>query len=351
MVFGGKMSKQAKQLLVLAVVFVLALGCGLSGKVEPTVDTAGGEATTAPEVSPTQDVGGGESGGEDEIAASDISGSLEGLDSYRMRFTMTFEGTDGDGETVQSTLEMEVEYVRDPFAMRVAISGSDEDIGLAGETMEMVQIGDQQYTVFEGQCMVTPADESFTDMGLFETEDLLSDIESAHRVMPDETVNGVACRHYKFDEQSTVGFSSANGEIWVAVDGNYLVKYTLEADGKNPINDEEGHVEWVYELRDINAPITIEPPAGCESVGSEFPMMPDATNVMMMEGTVMYESASAFDDVLAFYQDEMVAAGWTSEDSFVGEGVASLTYTKDGRTATVMLSAGDDVVSVVISAE
>ncbi|MBN1977706.1 MAG: hypothetical protein JW918_09920 [Anaerolineae bacterium] len=347
------MSIQTKRLLVLAVVFVLTLGCGLSGKVEPTVDTTGDEATTAPEVSPTEDAGGEEeSGGKDEIAASDISGGLEGLDSYRMHFTMTFEGTSGDGETEQSTLEMEVEYVRDPFAMRIAISGSDEDVGLTGGTMEMVQIGDQQYTVFEGQCMVTPAEESLAETALFETEDLLSDIESAHRVMPDETVNGVACRHYTFDEQSMVGFTSAKGEIWVAVDGDYLVKYTLEADGKNSINDEEGHVEWVYEVRDINAPITIEPPAGCESVAeSEFPMMPDATNVIMMEGTVMYESASAFDDVLAFYKDEMVAAGWTSEDSFVGEGVASLTYTKDGRTASIMLSAGDGVVSVVISTE
>ena len=105
-------------------------------------------------------------------------------------------------------------------------------------------------------------------------------------------------------------------------------------------------------MRDVNQPITIEPPPGCEAAKSEFPMLPDATGVTTMGGMVMYESASSFDDVLAFYQEQMPADGWSDTgDSFISEGTAMLSYTKDGRTATVTLTEGDGTVSVMIMGE
>jgi hypothetical protein len=163
------------------------------------------------------------------------------------------------------------------------------------------------------------------------------------------------CRHYKFDEKGLTwgAFARAQGEVWVAVEGDYVVKYTLQADGKDPVGgNDEGHIKWEYEVRDVNQPITIEPPAGCSAAESEFPIMPDAAEVTTMSGMVMYTSASTFDQVQAFYQEQMPANGWDdSGDSFTGPGSAMLSYTKDGRTATVTIGGEDGEVSVMIMSE
>ena len=77
---------------------------------------------------------------------------------------------------------------------------------------------------------------------------------SARRVRPDENINGVLCRHYTFDEKgvSWEGISRVQGEMWIAVEGDYVVKFTMEADGENPFSKEDGHIEWVYDVRDVN---------------------------------------------------------------------------------------------------
>jgi hypothetical protein len=190
------------------------------------------------------------------------------------------------------------------------------------------------------------------DMELFKVDDAIGGLENARRVRPDETVNGVLCRHYVFDDKALAGwsaFTQAEGEMWVAVDGDYVVRYLLQAEGKNPITGDEGHIEWEYEIRDANESIVIEPPAGCEAAESEFPIMADATNMSTMGGFVTYESGSSFDDVLSFYQEQMVADGWgEASDAFVSSGNAILSYTQDERAATVTLTESDGKVSVVI---
>jgi hypothetical protein len=349
--------------LFLSVILLLGLtlGCGLSGlggiggeeAPSPTEAPPGGEVSEPPsggEVSEPPG-GGAETEEEEEIGLSSVSSGLQSLDSYRSSFKMAFEGTTG-GEAEQWAYEMDVETVRDPFAQRVVIRGSDVE-----EAVESVQIGDRQYLVLgQGQCISSSADESDTmDTEIFEPDDVIGGLAEARRVRPDEKVNGVLCRHYTFDE-SNVGwgtFAHAEGEVWVAVEGDYVVRYTLQADGKTPVTgDEEGHIEWEYEVRDVNAPITIEPPAGCESAESDFPIMPDATDMTTMGGMVMYTSASSFDDVLAFYQEQMPANGWSDTgDPFISSDNAMLGYSKEGRSVTITLAREDGTVSVLIMSE
>jgi hypothetical protein len=352
--------------LTLTVLLSLTLSCGLFGgggsdeAPPPAEEPAGGEEVSEPEVAP----GGGEeteeiepepepeTEEEEDISLSSVTSGLQNLDSYRGHFEMTFERSGGEEEG-EWVMEMDIEQVREPFAQRITIMGGE--VGL-GEGFESVQIGDQQYIVFgEGQCISTSAsEEDPIDMEMFQIDDAIGGLESASRVLPDEMVNDILCRHYVFDETSLGWgtFSSAEGEVWVAVDGGYVVKYTLQAEGQNPVTNEEGTLEWSYDISDVNQSILIEPPAGCEATESEFPIMPDATNQSSMGGLITYESASSFDDVLSFYQEQMPANGWSdSGDSFVSSGSAMLSYTKDGRTATVALTDSEGTISVVIMSE
>jgi hypothetical protein len=357
--------------LVLTLLLGLTLGCGLIRGKEETppppaeeAPAAGEEApspTEAPsveeaepeEVESEEESEEAESGEEEveEIDVSSITGGLGDLDSYRSHFEMSFQDTSSDEAEVW-TLVMDTEYIRDPFAQRVVIGGSDAEGGL-----ESVRIGDQQYFVFgeEDECMSSSVGEGEPmETELFEPDDFFGELGKARRVRPDEEVNGILCRHYTFDETFFTwdDISSAEGEMWVAVDGDYVVKHVLEAEGKNPTTGEEGHIEWLYEVNDINGSFSIEPPADCEAAESEFPVMVDAIDLSTLAGMVTYNSPSSFDDVLAFYQEEMVAWGWSEgEGSFVSEGTAMLSYTKDGDTVTVMLTGEEGTVSVVIMGE
>jgi len=349
------MAKLFRLFVPLGLLLSLTLGCGLfglsggGGETPPAAESPSGDEE-APPAAEAPSGGTGteeEEEEEEEISLSSITSGLQSLDSYRSHFTMTFEGAT-DGDTEQWVLEMDIEYVRDPSAQRVVVRG-----GEAGEGFESVQIGDRQYAVFgEGQCISSSADESDAmDAEFFEPDDIIGGLAKAHRVRPDERVNGILCRHYAFDETGITwgGFSHAEGEAWVAVEGEYVVKYILQADGKNPTTGDEGHIGWEYEVRDVNEPITIEPPAGCETAESEFPIMPDASDVTTMGGMVMYTSASSFDDVLAFYREQMPADGWSDTgDSFTSPGSAMLSYTKEDRAATITLTGEDGAVSVII---
>lgn len=358
------MIRRFELFLPLALLLALALGCGLSGlggtggDAPPPAEVPSGDEeavspTDVPSGEEVSEAPGAEAESEEEevVSLPSVTGGLQGLDSYRSHFKMTFEGTT-DGEAETWVYEMDMEAVRDPFAQRVVVQGA-----LVGESLEAVQIGDQQYFVLgEGQCISSSADEDeMMDTEIFEPDDVIGGLENARRVRPDEQVNGIPCRHYKFDETSVVwgGFAHAEGEIWIAVEGDYVVRYTLQADGGNPVTgDDEGHVEWEYEVRDVNEPIAIEPPAGCAAAESDFPIMPDAMDMTTMGSMVMYTSASAFDDVLAFYQEQMPANGWSStDDSFVSADTAMLGYTKEGRSATITLGTEDGAVSVLIMSE
>jgi len=348
------MTRLFRIFIPLSLLLGLTLACGLGGGGEeappPTEAPSGGEEAPPPTEAPAGGEETEEKEEEEEISLSSITSGLQSLDSYRGHFKMTFDGA-AEGEAEHWVYEMDTEYVRDPFAQRVVIRGTDAEEGL-----EIVQVGDRQYLVFEeGQCMSTSASEDdVMDTEIFTPEDVIGGLEDARRVRPDERVNGIPCRHYTFDEAAVVwaGFAHAEGEVWVAVDGDYVVRYTLRADGKNPTTGDEGHIEWEYEVRDVNVSITIEPPPGCEVAEGEFPIMPDATDMATMGGMTTYTSASSFDDVLAFYQEQMQASGWSDAgDSFIGPDNAMLSYAKEERTVTIALTSEDGPVSVLIMSE
>jgi len=343
--------KPLRLLVPCALLVSLMLACGPLGAVKETPaaveEPTGGEEA----VSPTEAPSGGEvaTEGEEEIELSSVTSGLQSLDSYRANFKMAVTDTAGGGAE-EWAYEMDMEVVRDPFAQHMVIQG------VAAEgVFEMFQIGDQRYiSLGEGQCISTSAEGEAMDAAMFEPGDVIGGLSNARRVRPDQDVNGIRCRHYKFNETALVwrGFSKAEGEVWMAVEGEYVVKYTLQAEGKDPASGKEGHLDWVYEIRDVNEPISIEPPAGCGAAESEYPIMPDATDMTTMQNMVTYTSASSLDDVLAFYKEQMPANGWSETgDSFTSEGTAMQSYTKEGVTVSLTLTEQDGKVSVLIMSQ
>lgn len=287
------------------------------------------------------------------VEAPDIR-SLDTLDSYRQ--TMTTR-TVSDGEVTEWTLVME--FVRDPAATRMVWTSVDEEG--EEESWETVQIGTTTYMRGdendEGQAEWI----SYTSEDAEEPE-AAADITnwvSAGNYLDDpscsrkgrEEVDGQGATLYVCDAGVFGAYSSiwgATGKLiegsvqtWVSDEYNVALRSISEWIGE----DDEGiRHEYRSEavITDINEPFTIEAPAGVDAPGlpDDVPLYPGATMTMAMAGIVGFEVEAALADVSAFYREQMEVEGWTLDSEYEG----MLNYSKDGRTAMIMLSESDDLI-------
>ena len=236
-------------------------------------------------------------------------------------------------------------------------------IGSGPGTFEMVQIGGVSYLIVssgseENECLTFSESGSAPEQAAAFSPDTFlagTDLASARRIRPNENINGVMTRHYRITaaEALLFGLSNYTVDIWIAVDGGHPVRQTLVADGPlTGFATGDGHIEWTYDLLDINGPVDIQAPAGCDApVGLDFPTMPDATEVSSFGSIVSYTSASSAADIAAFYKAELPAQGWVLEsDETFGE-VISLGFARDAEQASITIVEGDGVSNVLITIE
>jgi len=297
-----------------------------------------------------------EAEGDAEDAAPQIdTDALEGLDSYRARFSAEWVPEEGEGET----FSFEEAHTRNPAAQRLAMEGMMED-----ESVEIVQIEDQSWMCTGGACTQMQADpeelaSGFSDAALFNPGETLDDADT--RFVGRETVNGVQTRHYELDltametaflAQGDV--SDPSGEVWVADEPDlpqlavrFVMSWTEIRDGVT------GEAGFTYETYDINQPFTIEPPegAGASGLPEDVPAYPNGEQTFSMEGMTSFETADPVADVAEFYRNGLAAEGWTAESDDDFDGLVQQQWTKDGRTLNVMVSEEDDVTSVIITIE
>jgi hypothetical protein len=324
----------------------------------PTVQT-GGEATSAPAQGAATTV---PSGAEQDLTVSSVTEGLASLQSYKSTMTMQFSGTDDQGQPVNGSWQTEEDYTQEPQAQRIAITSS----GFSTETVqtgsfEMITIGDTTYMLTQDEngepsCIsISSSEQSNMQQGLY-TPDVLGGINDAKYVNT-ETVNGVQAKHYAWSEgsQSLLGFASSKGDVWKAVDGDYVVKYVAEASGKGALfgaTQEEGTISIDYELSDVNGSFTIEAPDSCAGPATDIPIMADAQDKSSFGEMLSYSSPSDFATVVDFYKTEMPNNGWQSSgEPMEVEGLASLEFTKDSRTAQVVITYDSDakLTSVTVS--
>jgi hypothetical protein len=370
-------------MLVVTVLALAALACSIgggggqpsdTGAVTPASSEGGGGEVSA---SPTKEMatpassegGGGEvstppptkematsapTPAENDLTLSTLTDGLAMLKSYKSTFVVKFVGKDGQGQPVDGSFETREEFTQEPRAQRIAVTSmgfSQEQADQSG-AFEMITIGDTSYMVMQDQdgkrsCISTSSDEATQpEQGLFSPA-TLGGVSGAKYVKTD-TVNGIKTKHYAWKEGGLVGlgFTSAKGDVWVAVDGNYVVKYTAEATGKDMLfgsTAEEGTITVEYNLTEVNGSFQIEPPADCEAPATDIAIMADAKDKSTFGEMVSYTSASAFADVVEFYKTEMPNNGWQpSGEPTEMEGLAMLEFAKDSRKAQVMISYDTD---------
>jgi hypothetical protein len=335
-------------------------------------ETPTAEAVETPEVEMTEAPLESTEGGQEEANLdlnSSISG-LESLNSYRASFRFDWNGIKGD-QPVTGYMAMRSAFVREPPAQELYFEGQgfegDADQGLG--QVSFIQVGDTAwfYESESDSWMQVPAGSlDFAEGLFFQPEDLLEDfdVSKGRRNLLPEQVNGVQTHKYTFDENDfdlsdpSTGeqVTRAKGEVYVAVDGGYVVRLVVDADFNYENPDElfeEGNVKMTFDISDVNQPIIIEPPAEAEAQAGgrdDIPMLPDAEVDFASAELISYRTASSAEDTAGFYQEKMTKNGWTAEDdTMTFEGGAFLNYTKGNETASIIISSEENETSVLIN--
>ena len=367
------MKQQSLVLLAVAVLSIAALACsalGGAGKVPEAVSTAqavatevksaesGTPAPKATAVKPQSPASA--SGGGDALSLQSRDAGLDKLKSYKMRWLAEWKSTDSSS-TESAGWDWVEEYSSDPAALHWNWSITNSTDKTKNTQMEAWQIGNTMYmqTVEadgKKQCISMSSDDQSNQLkkGLFNPS-ALGSVRDAKYVGTD-TVNGVKAKHYTYDEKSANLFGAAkvSGEIWVAVDGGFVVKEAVNWSGAVGLfgtsSKGKGDGKWTWELSNVNQPITINPPENCGGAAADIPVMKDATDKTSVADTIMYKTASKIADVVEFYKQQMPAKGWNLEgEPEITDESATMQFTQGDQTAQVMLSVDQGKTQVVIN--
>ncbi len=359
------MRAQYRILLLSLIVLLVFSACGGGGEKKeeesgPSQDqptaTSGPAPTQQPQetaptsppptevVQPTATTGGGESGSGTVADLLNLSAletdikelSSETLQSYRLRAEWKTEPKTGSTVTA-SSYGIEVAHTNNPLAEEITMRGD-----ATGLDSQMVRIEDRMWINAGDQWIEMSSDDTSTyDNMLFSLSSATSGLTGDAKLVGEETLNGVATKHYTFDESilgAALGvYEKIKGEVWVAVDGDYAVKYVFTAEDKDATYD------WNWEVYDINAPFTIEPPTDAQGAREDIPLLSDATDRVTFGAMVSYSSATALQAAIDFYKEQMPTFDWTYDEagSMLTEGFAMLNFGKEGETVSIMLSASD----------
>ncbi len=188
--------------------------------------------------------------------------ALDNLGSYRYQATVSFRGT-LDGEFNEGEFEVEGEISE---GGRSRVAWVDQ---LVNQRFEVIQIADQAWVLRDGTWQSAPGSEAEDMMGLiafyapaYTWEAMVDDfLEEDATYVGTATVNGVPTHHYSSDVSLSEDGETldSEGDVWIAVDGGYPVKYEFDAE----IRDASGGratIRMSTEVNDANASIGIEAP-------------------------------------------------------------------------------------------
>jgi hypothetical protein len=358
------MTRKSRSFLLLILLALLLIAC--RGKEEPIAPTAPAaeapaeSATTttdssAPAADPTAEpaAANNQAGNQNEAETiSDTTAFLQALSeasSYRYTMVVTFFNSAG---AMEISMTMDGVYQAEPplTGLKMSFAGTTDN-EMVGQEVIQVQRDGMQYMVAPGMgCIAMPMEDGI-DLEMPDSADMLNELRNLRRVLPNQTINGVAVRHYTFslDGLEDEPGAQAEGDLYVADRDNYPVRLVMNI--SNTIGfmggeeeEEPGSAFVTMNYFDVGKAVSAEIPEECLNVGGGWPMLPDARNNSSFGGMVVYLTTTSIPDAITFYQEQMDQAGYnySEEESFVADSFASLAFSDDGQTVNVMITEDAD---------
>jgi hypothetical protein len=280
----------------------------------------------------------------------DTKAGLADLSSYKATLMLSFDGThDGQAERWSKTYVML--NTQEPAARQLIIEKTGDLISL--DPVFMAEVDGAAYEKRgENACNANVIDQENSQIERLAPDAFLNFVIGADEA-GSETVNDTAANHYTFDERAfgQLGLAKSTGEIWVASEGGYIVKYLVTTQGTADYFGEgiEGTLSWDYELTDVNQAVTFALPADCPAGLIDAPLLPDASNVLNMPSILEYETSSNVTDAAAFYQEQIPILGWELlGEPTISDTTVVLTYTQGDQKMTIIITTDASVTTITI---
>jgi hypothetical protein len=264
---GKKEVSAMRKGLLITLVLLIGLGLLLTSTscTRKEAETPAEETATTPTTPPTPPPTTPAEAPPPADAFAESYDALTGLNSYRYSVLFLFEGED-EGEVVGGSVSIEGR-VSGPDTQHLVWTDLETQ-----EHFEVIRLGDKAWIrdeedaweevpalvadgLLQAVLVFTPA---------YSWNNLYAEIPGTAEYVGKETINGISCSHYTSNYagwgEGVFGgeVTEASGDVWIAEEG-FPVRYAFTATGIDA-ESAEGSVEWTMELKDVNQPISIEPP-------------------------------------------------------------------------------------------
>ena len=311
-------------------VFILLISCQLSGAGTPGKDSTKEASSQTP-------------GQEQSIGSFNLAEpttGLSALDKYHLIYRNTVSGAE-KGQGLEFNLAIDRMVNGKDESEFVQQTSSD----LQPVYLNMVVLNGAGYTKqkADGPCRATSTGELLKSNPTLK----LPPVYGGKQVGM-ETLEKIPAIHYQFDEKSVVWpfgkDGKAQGDVWVAQEGGYVLKYELTI--QQPTGDFQGTRSWSYLLGDIGSDLKITLPDGCLPLLTDIPIIDGASEVIQRPRFQKYISGASLEQLTNFYKEKLNAAGWMLLASTGPEGGReSLSFIKtedEGRGRLVVIQASEE---------
>lgn len=194
------------------------------------------------------------------------------LDSYKFKVKIETSGSDGSLSIMDQFVESSV-VDENNHSVTTNTSKEAEDPEVSTDTIETFNIG----TI---TCSYSGDEWEYSEKSIQEKEltDIFSQMVDFAPIISnpifigEENINGTATNHFQFSVPGIGDKSGAvatlnQGDYYLAIDGQYLVRYTLNLQIQSaPESDTEAEISSMsitYDLFDVNVPIALVKPTEC----------------------------------------------------------------------------------------
>jgi hypothetical protein len=270
---------------------------------------------------------------------ADPTAGLSQLEHYRNTLTTTFQGQQ-DGQPTEAEVHIDNVVWRQQAAAFSIIDDTDESGQPRQELAGYVgQAAYAQWPDSEG-CQVTWGAVS-PGAGSLDPADLLPALLSGDD-QGEDSQDGIPARHYRLDSDS-LGLGEegqATGDVWIATQGGFVVKYHVEIHGGPTVLGQalDGTRTYDYAISEVNSGAPLSYPNGCEPVLTDVPVPPGASNEERMPGVLSFTTLATQEEVGDFYNQLFAENGWT---------VTSQPSEDDGYAVWIYERADSDVTATV----
>jgi hypothetical protein len=256
--------------LILSLLVMLALACNLSSS--PTAQAPGNTSPgNTPQGNPIQpgNSSNPQQAGTPPANPVSINEGLSSLNSYKITINYLSTGPD---PSQTSAFVMKMQRSQDQDARYTQITQSTVKPGGGDPSTSENDI----YQIGNDECQGSGTDWSWTtklpnqtEMNeLFQNMLSLTPLIDNPTFVAQETENGIASNHFTFKvsglgAKSGAAVNADQGDYWLAVDGQYIVKYNLVLETSMGPSVDVIHEEIAIDLTQVNQPVDIAFPQTC----------------------------------------------------------------------------------------